>query len=319
MVHASTATIVTVKEGGVISLRAAGPLQKKMVHKELLRALDIRALLCRLSKTVTASVVFYITSLSFTKISILLLYRRIFPNRNFHAVLWAVGGFVTAYTVANVLYIIFGCHPIQAVFNPLTKGKCINGEAAILAVATMTIVTDFIILLLPLPLVWKLHLPKIRKFQLTLIFLLGIFAIVASIYRATQIRIGSKVDLSYDSTNRAIWSGVEICTAIVCANLAILRPVLKFLFTRTGLTAATPGTSRGTAGGTGSGWRHRWLRWTAAPAASEASKDGRFHRLEHHPGPLSSDDLERQKYEGIIMPALTSPVKSPQMPETTHF
>lgn len=162
-------------------------------------------------------------------------------------------------------------------------------------------------------------------------------AIVASIYRATQIRIGSKVDLSCrlysvscfgttltillpdDSTNRAIWSGVEICTAIVCANLAILRPVLKFLFTRTGLTAATPGTSRGTAGGTGSGWRHRWLRWTAAPAASEASKDGRFHRLEHHPGPLSSDDLERQKYEGIIMPALTSPVKSPQMPETTHF
>ncbi|KAL8906230.1 MAG: hypothetical protein Q9207_002152 [Kuettlingeria erythrocarpa] len=268
----------------------------------------------------TSGIILYITSLAFTKISILLLYRRMFPIRNFHTILWAVGAFVVAFTVANVLSIIFGCKPIKAAFNPFIKGKCINdGEAAILTFAIMTIVTDFVILLLPLPLVWKLRLPKIRKFQLTFIFLLGTFASVASIYRATQISLVSKADLSYDSTNRAIWSGVEICAAIVCANLAILRPVLKFLFTRTGLTAATPGTSRGTAGRAGSGWRHRWPRWTAAPAASETSKDGRFHRLEHHPRALSSDDLEKQKYDGHMMSPVRAPVNSLQMPETTHF
>lgn len=117
---------------------------------------------------------FYITSLSFTKISILLLYRRIFPNRKFHAIILAVGTFVTVFTISNVLFIIFRCNPIKAGFEPFTKAKCIVGGTSILAVAIITTATDFVILLLPLPLVWKLQLPNTRKFQLTLIFLLGI-------------------------------------------------------------------------------------------------------------------------------------------------
>ncbi len=126
-----------------------------------------------IDQATTASIILYIVSLAATKTSILLLYRRIFPNRGFHAVIWAVGIFVVAFTTANVLFIIFSCHPIDGAWNPTIKAKCINTEAAILAVACMTIASDFIILGLPLPLVWKLHLPRMRKFQLTIIFLLG--------------------------------------------------------------------------------------------------------------------------------------------------
>ncbi|KAI4140519.1 MAG: hypothetical protein LQ341_003806, partial [Variospora aurantia] len=126
-----------------------------------------------LARAISASIILYIASLSLTKVSILLLYRRIFPNRRFHAILWGVGVFVVAFTIANILFIIFGCNPIKAGFNPNILGKCINHEAAILAVAILTVTTDFVILFLPLPLVWKLHLPTNTKFQLTLVFLLG--------------------------------------------------------------------------------------------------------------------------------------------------
>ncbi|KAL8910937.1 MAG: hypothetical protein Q9172_007761 [Xanthocarpia lactea] len=128
-----------------------------------------------LARATTASIILYIVSLAATKLSILLLYRRIFPNRGFHAVIWAVGIFVVAFTTANVLFIIFSCNPINGAWNPTIKAKCINNQAAILAVACMTIVSDFIILALPLPLVWKMHLARIRKFQLSIIFLLGTF------------------------------------------------------------------------------------------------------------------------------------------------
>ncbi|KAL8855422.1 MAG: hypothetical protein Q9178_007934 [Gyalolechia marmorata] len=121
----------------------------------------------------TASIVFYNVSLAATKLSILLLYRRIFPHGGFHAVIWAVGIFVVAFTTASVLFIIFSCDPIDGAWNPTIKAKCINDQAAILAVACMTIVSDFIILGMPLPLVWKMQLPIIRKFQLTIVFLLG--------------------------------------------------------------------------------------------------------------------------------------------------
>lgn len=112
-------------------------------------------------------------SLAATKVSILFLYRRIFPLRGFHAILWGVGTFIVAFTIANVLFLAFQCHPISGAWNPFIKAKCINTDAAILTAAAMTIATDAIILSLPLPLVWKLHLPRVQKLQLTGVFLLG--------------------------------------------------------------------------------------------------------------------------------------------------
>ncbi|KAL8682884.1 MAG: hypothetical protein Q9186_001130 [Xanthomendoza sp. 1 TL-2023] len=288
---------------------------------------------------VIASITFYIVSLAATKISILLLYGRVFPKREFHAVLWGVGIFVAAFTIANVLFVIFSCRPIRAAWNPFVKGKCINTAAAILAVACLTTATDFIILGLPLPLVWRLHLPTIKKVQLTVVFLIGTFASMISIYRATIVAALDDADLSCtfvlpsnlswtrltdglladQSTNRSIWSGVEICIAIVCANLATLRPLLKYIFTGKALSAArSVTTSRGTTSGTS---KRVWQRWTwrhvSGPKqpASKVSNDGTFHRLEHHSDVPSLNDVERPKFEGYMM----SPISSPNVPETAHF
>ncbi|KAL8904325.1 MAG: hypothetical protein Q9171_007088 [Xanthocarpia ochracea] len=244
----------------------------------------------------TASIVLYIVSLAATKISILLLYRRIFPLCGFHAFIWAVGIFVVAFTTATVFFIIFSCNPIDGAWNPTIKAKCINEQAAILAIACMTIVSDFIILGLPLPLVWKMHLPRIRKFQLTIIFLLGTFASVISIYRATVVARVDKADLSYQSTNRSIWSGVESCIAIVCANLATLRPVLNYLFTGEHPSKARSGsTSRISANGTCTkSWRI-WTWWQGIVPRHQTGSmdnDGSFRRLEQYPEAKGTNETE---------------------------
>ncbi|KAL8863808.1 MAG: hypothetical protein Q9174_007542, partial [Haloplaca sp. 1 TL-2023] len=122
---------------------------------------------------IQASVIFYITSLALAKISILFLYRRIFPGREFHAVLWSVGAFVLAFTLATIFIISFQCRPISGSWNPYIDAKCIDTNAAILSIAVMTIATDVVILGLPVPLVWKLQLPQAQKVQLTGVFLLG--------------------------------------------------------------------------------------------------------------------------------------------------
>ncbi|KAL8708700.1 MAG: hypothetical protein Q9220_006425 [cf. Caloplaca sp. 1 TL-2023] len=267
------------------------------------------------AKAIMASVIFYSTSLAATKLSILLLYRRIFPIRKFHIILWGVGIFVSAFTIANVLFVAFQCSPIYGAWNPRVKAKCINTNAGILAVAVLTTVTDVVILCLPLPLVWGLQLPTIRKFQLTLIFLVGTFATAISIYRSTVISNVSNTDLSYDSTDRSIWSGVEICVAIICANLATLRPLLKYIFTGKALSTARSGGSKGTASGSGKSLRQRWTWRNVAPQSTDSHSEGGFHRLEQHPGAQSSDDVERQKFESYLM----SPVGAPRIPERTHF
>ncbi|KAL9037606.1 MAG: hypothetical protein Q9214_005629 [Letrouitia sp. 1 TL-2023] len=124
-------------------------------------------------KATLVSIVFYISSMAATKISILLLYRRIFPIWKLRYIAWTVGIFIFAYSFAAVFLAIFRCHPIRAIWNPLVKAHCDNTNATILVMAIFNVVTDVIVLVLPMPVVWGLQLPKTRKFQVMAVFLLG--------------------------------------------------------------------------------------------------------------------------------------------------
>ncbi|KAL8993129.1 MAG: hypothetical protein Q9188_007402 [Gyalolechia gomerana] len=138
---------------------------------------------------------------------------------------------------------------------------------------------------------------------------------MVSIYRATVVTGVRQEDMSYTSTKRAIWSGVEICTGIVCANLATLRPILKYLSRNHSLSSDTSGkdSSRITSGRSKSfyqGWT-----WRNVKPAAGANNDGRSHLLASLSPVQKLDDIERQKYEEYMMP----PVNSPRIPETAHF
>lgn len=51
--------------------------------------------------------------------------------------------------------------------------KCINPFVYMYSLSISDFITDAVILLIPIPMVWKLHLPTRRKFGVSLIFLLG--------------------------------------------------------------------------------------------------------------------------------------------------
>ena len=107
------------------------------------------------------------------KLSVLLLYRRVFPNPRFRAILWLVGIFILCYSITLFFGVIFQCNPIKGAWDLTLGAKCINLSLVILTMSCLNALTDFITLLLPLPLLWKLHLPRQRKVQLMGIFLLG--------------------------------------------------------------------------------------------------------------------------------------------------
>ena len=125
--------------------------------------------------------------------------------------------------------------------------------------------------------------------------------------------------VSDDSINRSIWSGVEICVAIVCANLATLRPILNYL--RTGKAVSVPNASTNNTAPSSGAWHgsgksnpRRWTWRNVGASAGQPAKEGTFHRLEQQPGARSTDDVERQKFEGYLM----SPVGSPRIPDNAH-
>ncbi|KAG8411050.1 hypothetical protein J3458_016161 [Metarhizium acridum] len=95
--------------------------------------------------------------------------------------------------------------------------------------AIPTIVTDLVMVMLPVPYVWGLQLPRIQKIALGCVFLAGGFVTIVSIVRFYYLLSLDleDPDITWNFVTVGIWSFVEGNTAIVCACLPFLRPVIN--------------------------------------------------------------------------------------------
>ena len=106
--------------------------------------------------------------------SLLYLYYRVFfVSRYFRYSLWAVGLFVAAYSITQVFAAIFQCMPIRSNWTIGVQHYCINTPVGATIIAAFNVLTDFIILALPMPLLYKLQKPFHQKLQIMGMFLLG--------------------------------------------------------------------------------------------------------------------------------------------------
>ncbi|CAN9155860.1 unnamed protein product [Alternaria alternata] len=119
-----------------------------------------------------ASLIVYYLSLGLTKGSMLLQYRRIFPTKSFQVANWITMAVVISYTIWTVFSSIFMCVPVRA-FWTHEKATCLNQFAVWFTNAAINIITDFAIILLPIPVIRKLNLGKRQKIGLISIFAIG--------------------------------------------------------------------------------------------------------------------------------------------------
>lgn len=125
-------------------------------------------------KALFADQLIYATSIATIKISILLMYRRIFPTTKFSIATYVVGAVVIVWCIAVVLVSIFTCIPVQNFWESEQIASChVNSLSAYLANAVPNIITDVTILCLPMPMVWNLQLSTFRKVEISAAFLAG--------------------------------------------------------------------------------------------------------------------------------------------------
>ena len=117
--------------------------------------------------------VFYGLAIATIKLSILLLYLRIFPSTKFHIAVYITAFIVLGWMLSDVFGSIFQCTPIAGQWDPaLAVGmKCIDYGKFVLALGVINIITDFLILGLPIPIIWKLQMKSNRK-----LYTIGMFA-----------------------------------------------------------------------------------------------------------------------------------------------
>lgn len=114
------------------------------------------------------------SAIAAVKISILLLYLRIFPSKRLQIIAWAVGCFVACCAVTQTLLVMFQCRPVQAAWDLNVKGDCIRLNLTYVIFGSFNAVTDIMALCMPMPFLWQLHANKTRKIQLMGTFGLGV-------------------------------------------------------------------------------------------------------------------------------------------------
>ncbi|KAH1532537.1 hypothetical protein KXX61_002807 [Aspergillus fumigatus] len=157
-----------------------------------------------IAKFLVVAEILYVFNLVWTKLSILLMYYRIFHFPYFKRWAYIIGTFVVLWVICITFLFIFICVPVQKLWYPDLPGRCINQVGTWIANAISTIVTDLAILVLPMPQVWKLQLRLSEKIALTVAFSLGFFVVFASAYRFSVLFSYTSADSSYDRHRNAI-------------------------------------------------------------------------------------------------------------------
>ncbi|EED18206.1 integral membrane protein [Talaromyces stipitatus ATCC 10500] len=131
---------------------------------------------------------------------------------------------------------LFTCIPLKASFDllPDYPYHCIDGNAVVIAASVINVCTDFMTTVVPMPLIWKLQLPRRQRLAVIAIFGIGITVTIASsvrTYYAWMNTFGS-YDATWYGWATGLSASVEINMGLICASAPALRPLIKTVWPR---------------------------------------------------------------------------------------
>lgn len=91
-----------------------------------------------------------------------------------HVLIWGN----LAFYISTWITIIFQCIPQEKIWNPEYKGgHCTNYEVSALVTGIVNVISDFLILLLPLVAIWRLRMAPKRKIGVLAVFATGLLSV----------------------------------------------------------------------------------------------------------------------------------------------
>ncbi|KAL9027317.1 MAG: hypothetical protein Q9196_004142 [Gyalolechia fulgens] len=180
------------------------------------------------SKWAAASVVVFVPAVGLAKVAILLFYLRVNPDRGFRTAVYVSLVLTTSYVVALSLAIFFQCDPVAKFWNPFLSGNCLDSTRLYLANAVLNVIFDFVVLLVPVPMLRKLQVSTRQKWVIGALFSLGSVTCVISIVRIYfQHTVLGEPDLSWHIPTPTSLVFVECNLSIICGSAMVLRPFLR--------------------------------------------------------------------------------------------
>ncbi|KAK3938962.1 hypothetical protein QBC46DRAFT_155181 [Diplogelasinospora grovesii] len=171
-------------------------------------------------------------ALLLAKVSVGFFLLRMAPSPRFRYFIIGTIVFTVLSATGNILTVFFQCRPLAFTWDAsIPGGQCIpaaNLKFAAFFNSSVSVFTDFLFALLPVPMLWNVQLNWKVKSAVAGILSLGVFAAVAAIVKITFLpNYGKHGDFLWDSTDITIWTTIEICTAMIAACFPCLKPLFK--------------------------------------------------------------------------------------------
>ena len=116
----------------------------------------------------------YLVAMAVLKISVLLLFYRLFSvKRGARLAIRIAIGLVTTFSLAIVFLYVFGCRPTTSLWSPYPGTRCSGQANVLLGTAVLNLASNFLTLVIPLPLIWRLQTTKKQRLRAMAVLALG--------------------------------------------------------------------------------------------------------------------------------------------------
>ncbi|KAF1836192.1 hypothetical protein BDW02DRAFT_567243 [Decorospora gaudefroyi] len=171
----------------------------------------------------------YIVSASFPKLAVVSIYLQIFNPGPSRICCWIIAIALAVGPVIQVPICVWQCVPVAYLWDKsIPGGHCLQQAHMFRYGSLPNIVTDVAILVLPMPLIWKLHTSTRVKIGLLITFLLGSIGLVTSILRFVAF-FTPIVDGTWAAVPLLCWVIIEPSIYLLAACLLTFKPLLRYV------------------------------------------------------------------------------------------
>ncbi|KAI0969455.1 hypothetical protein F4678DRAFT_438740 [Xylaria arbuscula] len=130
------------------------------------------------------------------------------------------------YYTASILASALSCSPHEKIWNKSLPGTCVNSKVIFVSSASINLVSDICILILPQRIIWRLHTSRQKKIAVSSVFAIGVIAcLTAGVRLAEGVVFLLSDDIVYTISAVSLWCLAELSVAFVVFSLPAIPKV----------------------------------------------------------------------------------------------
>ncbi|ATZ58667.1 hypothetical protein BCIN_16g03820 [Botrytis cinerea B05.10] len=175
------------------------------------------------SKYIIFGRIAYLSYIWSLKVCILLYYYRLTSRQPEQRYVIFTFWLIAATWTTTFLNWMLQCHPFNLNWKLTSPPqKCAEGRVGLLFMSLSIIVTNVILIIIPLPMIWRTQMVTSTKLKVSAVFLVGIFLVVISIIRTIF-----QESKTQGLDDRFFWGNMECLLMAFFANAPILNAVYR--------------------------------------------------------------------------------------------